>query len=110
MCFGCWQEYGKPSVISPAVVLACGLVRRVYDFNCVGGNLHAQLDDWNIEDEHWESYSVYHDDCSPGQIEVERQCFDAFKALTLEERAAALALDAGFIDWEPNGVEPDGQR
>jgi hypothetical protein len=57
MCMGCttglvgedprqWPDY-KP-VMGPIV----DLVRRLYEDHPVGGPLHIQLDDWNVEDHH----------------------------------------------------------
>ena len=112
MCTGCWEEYGSPKIISPATVMACGLVNRVYHYDGVGGNLHVQLDDWNIEDEHWEEFTIYHPDgSSQNQFDAERKCFDTFKALTLEERASALALYDGYFEIAlPDSTGTDGEK
>ncbi len=98
MCYGCWQEYGSPQIINPQVVMACGLARKVEDLTCNGGNLHIQLEDWNIEDEHWDKYEIYDEHTTGQQRTAEEACFEAFKNLTLEERASALALREGYFE------------
>jgi hypothetical protein len=101
MCFGCYEEYGQPRIINDAVISAAKLVADVYDFNFVGGNLHIVLDDWNIEDDHlgWcaERIAQNPDKDEPEQIRAEEACCAAFMALSLEERATALALHDEYI-------------
>lgn len=96
MCYGCYEEYGKPQIISPETIAASGLIRRVYDFNGVGGNLHAQLDDWNIEDEFFDEFKVFNE-TTPEQLVAEQACFNAMRTLTIEQRASALALYDGWL-------------
>jgi len=85
-------EYPDPVIISKKTKHAAALVRRVYEFNCMGGNLHCQLDDYNLEDEFWDIFTIYINDASPDQISAERKCFNAFKAMSIAERASALHL------------------
>lgn len=96
MCYGCWEDFGFPMIRNERTEAAAVLVRDVYEHSPVGGNLHVIADDWNIEDEHFERGL----DCSPGttprQHECEKRCFDALKAMTLDERASALAIHDGF--------------
>ncbi len=95
MCLNCYQEYGSPVDKSPAVMEAVGLIERVYKHSAIGGNLHIQLDDWNLEDEHFEAYEKYGE--TPAQQEnAERLCFSVLARLTLSERASAMALYEGF--------------
>ena len=121
MCYGCWEEAGKPQIDTPAVVDAAAAVEAVYEHSCVGGNLHIVLDDWNIEDSHLEFCSQCIDGAGvmplddnaadfhrqyneqrranpdpPEQLAAERRCCELFKALTEDERASALALHDGF--------------
>jgi hypothetical protein len=104
MCLGCYAEYRFPKIISPATTRAVELVEKVYEFSCVGGNLHCELDDWNIDDEFFEAddLKVWHGDASAAQIEAEKECFHAFKAMTLDERASALALRDSYL--RPDGT------
>lgn len=92
MCQGCYADYGSPAIISEATQAAAKLVEAVYDEDMMGGRLHVVLDDFNIEDEHLEG--LY--DAS-NATKAERECYEAFKALTVDERASALALWEGWI-------------
>lgn len=96
MCEGCYAEYGSPTIRNEKTDAAAALIARVYEQNCVGGNLHVQLDDWNIEDEFFDEFTVHHES-SDAALAVERQCFDLMKSMTLEERASALALYDGYL-------------
>lgn len=96
MCMACWEEYGSPRIDNARVREAVRAIREVYGFSCVGGNLHCQLDDWNLEDDFFGEFIVDHEDASEAQLEAERRCFDLMKPMSLRERASALALEDGF--------------
>ena len=123
MCYGCWEEAGKPTNDTPAVRAAAATVTALYEHpNCiVGGNLHIVTDDWNLEDSNLEfcRHCIEHagmmpidDDAHeihkwyneqkranpdpPDQLAVERACLDALAVLTEDERHAAMALADGF--------------
>lgn len=98
MCFGCWVEYGSPTIRNDRTLAAVDLIGAVYEHSCVGGNLHVQLDDWNIEDEFFEGdMTVYKcHEATPEQLAAERACYAAFKAMSLAERASALAFYSRF--------------
>lgn len=113
MCSNCYEEWDSPKIDTPVVRAAAEAAKRVYDFSCVGGNLHIVLDDFNIEDEHLEfcrkeidnapescRATGDHEDgicwCSPEQLAAERYCYGLFMALTEDERASALGLLNGF--------------
>lgn len=100
MCYGCWEEAGSPKTINDRVSLAASLVSGVYDYSCVGGNLHVHLDDWNLEDEFFDEFKEYDDDASEDQLTAERKCFEAFKSLSEPERYSALALARGYFSAE----------
>ena len=103
VCYGCWVEYGSPTLHDDRIARAAALAAEVYEHNAVGGNLHIVLDDWNLEDHNidycleqigrggWEG----RDD--PAQLAVERECGELLRALTEDERASALALWEGFF-------------
>jgi len=97
MCDGCWDDYGRPAILTDAVKAAAETVAAVYaePTGGMGGNLHCQLDDWNIEDEFFEGEEpiAYNHQITA----AERACHKAFRALNLEERASALALHSGYI-------------
>lgn len=137
MCYGCWEEAGKPVIDTPAVRAAAQAAAEVYEHACTGGNLHIVLDDWNIEDSNLEFCSQCIDGAGvmplggstfaahlryneekqanpdpPEQLAVERCCCDLFMALTEEERASALALNDGFWSSElppaDDAIDPHG--
>lgn len=90
MCLGCLQEYGNPKIDNELVRSGVKAVEKVYEFSCVGGNLHVQLDDFNIEDEFFETFEPFLDEMQDGQLEAEKECFDLFQQMTLAERASVL--------------------
>jgi len=94
MCIGCWQEYGSPIIISDAILTAAALAGAVLSVRPSGGNLHVQLEDWNLEDEYFEEdeMPVY----SQPSIPAECACYAAFKELPLIQRASALAKARGY--------------
>lgn len=103
MCQNCYETAGSPQIVNENTTTAAELVKQVYKFSCVGGNLHIVLDDWNLEDSDIEFCSKQiasggYGDCSQEQLTIERQCCDAFAAMTMKERASALAIaDRYFI-------------
>lgn len=100
MCIGCYAEARFPKIVSPVTKRLVELSQKVYDFSFVGGNLHCELDDWNLEDSFFEEaeMKVFHpDDSSPEQLAVERECYAALKAATEAERYSALALRDGYL-------------
>lgn len=110
MCCGCWEEAGRPMIDTPKVREAVTLVEAVYEHSCTGGNLHVVLDDNNIEDSSLDGCQEWIDrkgipgpeqpewfrnskgEDSPEQLVAEQACLDAFRALTLDERASVLGL------------------
>lgn len=117
MCYGCWQEYGSPIIDTPAIRAAALAVSEVYQFSAVGGNLHIVLDDWNIEDESLAfcaeqiANKGWKDDRpltaamefmrhpwpdAEDKLAAEQRCHDLLSALSIEHRAAALALQSEF--------------
>lgn len=105
MCRHCYESFGSPVVINEKVIEAARLIRAVYEIDEVGGNLHIQLDDWNIEDRNWDVYTPWLD-VNSHQEAIESKCFEAMRVLSVEERATALAIDYRFIDTEGNPVKP----
>ena len=122
MCYGCWEEAGKPAMDTPAIRAAAAAVAAVYEHSGVGGNLHIALDDWNLEDSNLrfcsqcidgagqmplrddapDFHKRYNDEKRanpdpPEQLAAERTCCDLFMALTEDERYAALAMAEGWI-------------
>ena len=127
MCHGCWVEEGQPVVDTPTVRAAAKAIAEVYEHSCVGGNLHIVLDDWNLEDdslafcdgcikrnglmdpEHYKRFpNDRREEDSPEQLAAERRCHDLFAAMTVPERASALALYDGF--WKVSSPEGLAQK
>jgi hypothetical protein len=98
VCRACWGEYGSPAIDTPAVREAAASIRDVYEWSGVGGNLHVEIDDWNLEDRNFEFDPIAENvhESGPDQLAVERRCWDRLKALTEDGRASALALYEGF--------------
>lgn len=113
MCEGCYEDYGRPAIITDRTLMAADLVGQVYGFSGAGGNLHIVLDDWNIEDDNLDFCSKqidaggYYDSKypderdTPEQLAVERRCCDAFMRMSIAERASALALHDGYLTSSP---------
>lgn len=92
MCEGCYEEYGRPLVKCGSTDKVVSLIAAIYENSCVGGGMHIQLDDWNIEDDHFDA------ECEGFlETDTERQCFALMKAMSLDERATALAMYDGYI-------------
>ena len=107
MCVQCWEEYGREVIDNPAVRAASKAADAVYEFSCVGGNLHVLLDDWNLDDSFFDGgdddYARSIDEniheAGRDQLAAERYCLGLFRALTEAERASALALRG--LMWSP---------
>lgn len=102
MCYGCYEEAGKPEIINDKTKAAAALVDAVYEFSCVGGNAHIVVDDWNLEDHNirWcldTALAENVHEAGVEQLDAERACLEALLALTAAERASAMALHDGFI-------------
>ena len=100
MCYGCWQDYGQPTVWNAKVRAIQPLIAAVHRYNFGGGNLHIVVDDFNMEDGNLEfcqrELDKGGDGDSPEQLAAEQACLTAFKSMALEERAAALGLYDGY--------------
>lgn len=102
MCYVCYVRYGQPAVVTEKTLAAAAAIRRVYDFDCSGGAAHIVVADWTLEDHHitWCMDVALHqhqERRSEEEIAATRACLEALQALTLAERATALALHDGII-------------
>lgn len=102
MCKGCYIEMASPSIVNERTQDAAKLIARVYEFSCVGGNAHIVLDDWNLEDHHvdWclsDALTQNVHEAGADQLSAERACLVAMRALSMDERASALAIYEGFL-------------
>ena len=101
MCHGCYEFYGKPTVINNNVLKVAKLIDQIYLRNASGGNLHVQLDDWNIEDEFFEGDldQSSHEDINDLH-RFELLAYELMKRMTLAERAAAIGFALHFWPFD----------
>lgn len=101
MCYSCYEEYGKPTIVTDEIRQAAKLIEKVYEFSGVGGHLHIVLDDWNLSDDSLDFCDRYiaRDGhvCPQEQIKSELACLDTFRKLSVSHRAAALAIHEGLL-------------
>lgn len=102
MCYGCYEELGKPKVKTEKVLAVVSLIEYIYSYSDTGGNAHVILDDWNLEDEYIMRCidvalveNIY--ESSKTQLEIEKQCLEKFLSLSMDERASALAIFEGYL-------------
>lgn len=107
MCEGCYEALGSPKVINDGVLRAIRAVEAVYEVDFVGGSLHCVLDDFNLSDRDLDHCKGEIDKLAPGYYHhVMSECLAALKPLSVNERAAALALQGGFYYPDPTiGLE-----
>lgn len=109
MCIGCWEKHGSPKILNERTRAAAELIRRVYDFSGVGGNLHVVVGDFNVDDGsvRWcldNALKTNVHGAEPEQLAAERKCGQYLLQLGLEERASALAFHDGFFRENEDGV------
>lgn len=103
MCYVCYEERGSPKIVNDTTRRAADAISSVYDFNSVGGNAHIVFDDWNIDDESID-YCLGNGlrenihEHTDAHLAIERRALTTFRALSLDERASALALQWGMIE------------
>ena len=100
MCETCYDDYGRPNLITEKVKESQKLIDKVYEYTVNGGYAHIVIDDFNIEDCHIEwclrdiekdEYDDQYDD--PETVKnICRECLLLFKSMSIDERATALAL------------------
>ena len=98
MCYGCWEEFEKPSILNDKTRALPALIKAVYGepTGGVGGLLHIVLDDWNIEDD---SVAYCADDKNHNRpmTSAERVCIGHMLTMTEQERASGMALEEGWL-------------
>lgn len=100
MCYGCYEEAGKPRVVTPETAKAAGLISMLNEF----GPLHIIVSDWNLEDDNIafcsgeEQTERY---WSGPMSDNDRALLRLLRTMTLEERVSAMALANGYL--MPNG-------
>lgn len=88
MCEGCYEAYGRPKRITPAVLEAAPLLREADEF----GALHIVVSDWNLEDEHIDFCGK-----QASITSAEQHLLDILKVMSFAERVTALALAEGYL-------------
>lgn len=91
MCYTCWKERGKPKNDTPEVRKTAELIGNLYERHLSGGRLHIATDDWNLNDDDLEFCGRLDPDAEPLD-DLETACLVALKALSYEDRCAALAM------------------
>ena len=107
MCYGCYEEFGKPTIVNDLTKAAAVAIARVYECRCAGGNLHIVVDDWNLDDEDiafcikYIGNGGFEGQDDPEKLIAESECAEMLKRMTLEERVSALAIYDGFLEINP---------
>lgn len=105
MCSQCWEDAGSPKIVNDNVRAAVELIRAVYEYSSVGGNAHVVLDDFNLEDDsiQWCLDTALVDnihEANEPELASERAALEALLAMSMDERASALALHDGYFTEE----------
>lgn len=95
MCYGCWEQEGKPSIVNERTELVADFVRNLDKRSGSGCCLHIVTDDFNIDDGHVqfcldEARKAVHPECEA----LAGYLLD----LSREERGSVLAIREGWID------------
>ena len=105
MCYGCYEEAGKPAIVNDKTKKAAELIKDLYkqDGCGVGGYAHVVTDDWNLEDGNidWCITEAEKGEYEHISEEGKHACINTLKylkGLTEDERYSALALVDNFID------------
>lgn len=88
MCYGCYEEAGKPLPTEAAKALGV----RLRDINEFGG-CHIVVSDWNLDDDNIDFCMTY-----ATTTDAEREVLTALKALPEDQRYAAMAVADNYID------------
>lgn len=87
MCYGCWEEEGKPSINNLEVGTLALLIQKSNPF----GALHIFVEDWNCEDSDIE-FCLNDEDAD----EQDKATCEIALLMSYEERVSALALASNF--------------
>ncbi len=106
MCYGCYEENGKPAIVNDKTKKAAELITNIYNQKdgAAGGYAHIVTDDWNLTDDDIE-YCINSANEKSSEDYISEQCrlvciecLNYIKELTLEERYSAMALSNDFIN------------
>lgn len=90
MCMGCYIEAGSPKPTADAIRVGL-LLRPVNPF----GGCHIVREDWNVDDDSIDFCMTY-----PDTTDDERVVLTELKALSEEQRSAAMAVADACIEYE----------
>lgn len=127
MCVECWEKAGSPTTWNGDVARAVQLLGELYAINGVGGPLHAEVDDYNLDNvitpyyDGWndaELDALHYDGWPIADLPAEapavveglgrslRQICDELAALlssmAVADRHAAVALHGGYWQASPD--------
>jgi hypothetical protein len=99
MCYSCYEEYGKPSIINEKTKHCSALIDSI---NYAGGHAHAVIDDFNFEDSDIdfclkECTKDSSDMFTRERLAIQVKLLTLMKSLTFDERVSALAINEGWI-------------
>lgn len=104
MCYGCYEEVGKPAIVNDKTKMAAELIKYLYEQDgcSAGGYAHIVTDDWNLEDGNIDLCITEAEKGEYEHISEEgrQACINTLKCLkelTEDERYSALALVDSFI-------------
>lgn len=101
MCYSCYEDYGKPTIVTDEIRQAAKLIEGVYGYADDGGHLHVALDDWNLNDSSLDFCERRINDLGhvtgEDELAASLACLKALQALSVSHRAAALAIHEGFL-------------
>lgn len=105
-----WEELGRPDDWNPKVERALELIGAIYEYEPVGGPMHVELDDWNIEGvitpyPYTPASFVEEDEAEQVRAAV-AELIPLLNAMTVHERASALARHWGYLPKRPSEETP----
>lgn len=106
MCGDCWEAAGEPTEWTDQTARFIEAVRDLYQFEPMGGPLHAVLDDWNLRgliEPYWPAQGIAGDleDDDPDMARIAALCTEIAALLngwTEPQRYAALAYERGYVE------------
>lgn len=102
MCNKCWENAGSPLNWTPDIARALALTKELYAIHSVGGPLHVELDDWNINGTITPWYDGYSDEELDEGHRTMRQICDELAALLntmpVADRYAMLAYHDRIVE------------
>jgi len=103
MCYGCYEEAGKPAIVNERTKKAAELIEEVYEqYDCgTGGYAHIVVDDWNLDDS---SIDFCINAANEGDYDISENgkqaclnCLNYLKELSEDERYSTMAINDKFL-------------